>query len=116
MSAIPERAPIFVPEKSSTLLPALLQIVLPVAVGVGANLLFWSGALLPFNPVETEFFAYLIVAVIWLSGLLAVAGGVMALVCGLKHFSCAAFNALAANSTIATAAMLLLWGVVFSAA
>ena len=112
MSAIPEKAQTFMSENPLT----VLAVILPVAVGVGANLLFWSGALLPFNPVETEFFAYLIVAVIWLGGLVAVTGGVMLLACGLKRFSCAAFNALAANATIATAAMLLLWGVVFSAA
>lgn len=112
MSAILERAHAFVPARASAFLP----VVLPVAVGVGANLLFWSGALLPFNPVETEFFVYLIVAVIWLSGLLAVTGGAMILICGLKRFSCAAFNALAANSTIMTSAMLLIWGVAFNGA
>lgn len=106
MYAVPERTQLYLKEK----LPA----VLPVVIGVVANLFFWGGSFIPFNPAQAEFFVYLNAAIILLGILLAFAGGVMALVYGLRNFSTAAFGGVVANSIVLMAVGLLVWGVLLN--
>lgn len=105
MYAAPDQVQLYLKDK----LPA----VLPVVIGVSANALFWGGSFIPFNPAEAEFFVYLNAAIILLGIMLAVAGVLMALVCGLRNVSCTAFSGIVANSIVLMAAGLLVWGVVF---
>ena len=112
MYAVPDRTQLYLKEK----MPAVLPRVLPVVVGVIANVFFWGGAMIPFNPAEAEFFIYLNAAIILLGVLLALAGGVMVLVNGLGNVSAATFGGIAANSIVLMATGLLLWGVLFNAA
>jgi len=93
-----------------------MTFVMPVIIGATTNVLFWGGSFIPYNPAETEFFIYLNAAVLLLGILLAVGGGAMALLIGLRQFSAAVFGSIAANSIVLTAVGLLMWGVVFHAA
>lgn len=112
MYAIPERTQSYLKTK----LPEVLPTVLPVVAGIAASVFLWRGALIPFNPAQTEFFVYLSAAVILLGAFLAVAGGVMVLVCGLRSVSCRVLSTMAVHTIMAMAAGLLVCGVVLGAA
>lgn len=112
MHAIPERTQVYLKTK----LPVVLPVILPVMIGVSASVFIWRGALIPFNPAQTEFFVYLSAAIILLGALLIVAGGVMALLCGLRSVSCTVFRTMTVHSIMVMAAGLLVCGVVLGAA
>lgn len=115
MHAVPHQVQAHRAHKPSIGWSAVLPALLPFVVGALVNVLFWSGVLIPFNPAEAEFFVYLNAAIILLAVLLALAGLVMALVCGMRSVSCLAFGDLTANSIIVTALGLTVWGVMFGA-
>jgi hypothetical protein len=102
------------PKPSRPVIKGKMPLVMPVVLGVAGTFLFQGGSFIPYNPVESEFFVYLLAAVVQLSILLVVGGGAMALLIGMRQFSPTTFCSITANSIVLMAAGLLMWGVVFN--